>query len=96
VLTFNAVAADGSAISGQSAFKYDGKDYPFSGSPDYDTVSLRRVNASTVKSWLKKTGKVVGTTIRTISAHGKVPILSTKVTNAKGVKSEHIAVYYKQ
>jgi len=95
-LRFNGVAADGSAISGQSTFKYDGKDYPFSGSPDYDTITLKRVNGSTVKSWLKRAGKIVGTTTRTISAHGKVLTLSTKVMDAKGVKSDHVAVYDKQ
>ena len=71
-------------------------DYPFLGSPNYDTISLKRVNGSTVKSWLKKAGKVVGTTTRTISAHGKVLTLSTKATDAKGVKSDNVAVYDKQ
>jgi len=29
----------------QFTAKYDGKDYPVTGSPDYDAISLRRVDA---------------------------------------------------
>jgi hypothetical protein len=95
-LTFNGVAADGSPMSGLSTYKYDGKDYPITGSKDYDTLSLKRLNGTTVRSTLKKSGKVVGAAIRTLSAHGKVMTLSTKVTDAKGGRYDNIAVYDKQ
>lgn len=95
-LTVNAVAADGSPISWQATFKYDGKDYPITGSPNYDTLSSKRVNGSTVKSTQKKAGKVVGTTTRTISAHGKVLTLSSKGVDAKGIAHDDVAVYDKQ
>jgi hypothetical protein len=95
-LTVTGVAADGSPISGQSTFKYDGKDYPITGSPDYDTLSLKRINGSTVKSTQKKAGKPVGTTTRTISAHGKVLTLSSKGTDAKGTPYDNVGVYDKQ
>ncbi len=95
-LTFNGVAADGSAISGGSTFQYDGKDYPITGSPDYDTLSLKRVNRHAVKSLLKKDGKVIGTTTRTITAHGKVLTLSSRGKNAKGVRFHSVAVYDRQ
>jgi len=80
-------------MSGHSTFKYDGKDYPITGSPDYDTLSLKRLNGSSVRSDLKKAGKVVGTTIRTISAHGKVLTLSTKGKNSQGAAFDFVAVY---
>jgi hypothetical protein len=95
-VTFNGVAADGSPTSGKSTFKYDGKDYPMTGSPDFDTLSLKRVNATTVKSVQKKDGKVVGWTTRTVSAHGKVLTLSSKGTNVKGAPFHSVAVYDKQ
>ena len=38
-LSFTGVAADGTQTSGQSNYKYDGKDYPISGSPDFDTLA---------------------------------------------------------
>ena len=90
------MAANGSALSQQSTFKYDGKSYPMSGSADYDALSLQRVNDTTVKSTLLKSGKPVGTTIRTISKHGKVITLSTKLKDANGNRNEMIAVYDKQ
>jgi len=95
-LTYSGVAANGSPISGQSTFKYDGKDYPMSGSPDFDTISLKRVNATTVKSVQKKDGKVIGWTTRSVSAHGKVLTLSSKGKDAKGMEFHSVAVYDKQ
>jgi hypothetical protein len=95
-LTFSGVAADGSAISGQSTFKYDGKDYPITGSPDYDTLSLKRVNGHTVKSLQKKDGKVVGRTMRTLSGHGKVLTLDSRGKSADGKSFHNVAVFDKQ
>jgi hypothetical protein len=96
VLTFTGVTADGSTVSGQSTFKYDGKDYPITGSPDYDTLSLKRVNHTTVKSLQKKDGKVIGSTIRTISGHGKVLTLTSRGKSANGKSYHNVAVYDKQ
>jgi hypothetical protein len=96
LLTFSGVAADGTAISGQSTFKYDGKDYPITGAPDYDTLSLKRVSHTTVKSAQKKDGKVIGWTTRTITSHGTVLTLSSHGTDAKGAKFKSVAVYDKQ
>jgi hypothetical protein len=95
-LMLSGVAADGSPISGQSTFKYDGKDYPFTGSANYDSISIKKVNGTTAKSSLKKDGKIVGTTTRSVSAHGKVLTLATKITDSKGVKHDEVAVYDKQ
>ncbi len=95
-LTFSGVAADGSQVSGQSTFNYDGKDYPISGSPDFDTLSLKRVNGSTVKSTLKRGGKRVGTATRTVSAHGKVMTLATKAKDVKGSPYDNVMVFDKQ
>jgi hypothetical protein len=38
----------------------------------------------------------VGTTTRTISAHGKVLTLSSKGVDAKGIPHDDVAVYDKQ
>ena len=95
-LTFSGVAADGTPTSGSSTFKYDGKDYPITGSPDYDTLSLKRVNRTTVKSLLKKDGKVIGHTTRTITAHGKLLTLSSSGKDAKGTRFHQVAVYDRQ
>jgi hypothetical protein len=95
-LTVTGVAADGSAISQQSTFKYDGKAYAMTGSPDFDALSLKRVNGSTTTSTLMKAGKRVGTSTRTISGHGKILTLSTKVTGADGKPRSIVQVFDKQ
>lgn len=95
-LTFSGVAADGSAVSGQSTYKYDGKDYPISGGDGFDAISVKRINGSTVKSAMKKSGKIVGWTTRTVSAHGKVLTVASKAKNDKGVAYDNVAVYDKQ
>ena len=95
-LTISGVAADGSAVSGKSTFKYDGKDYAISGSPDYDTLNLRRVNQSTVTSVQKKDGKEIGSTTRTVSAKGKVMTLTSKGKSAKVEAFHNVMVFDKQ
>jgi hypothetical protein len=95
-LIVTGVAADGTAISQKSTFKYDGKDYSFSGSPDYDTLSLKRVNNSTVSAAMKVGAKTVGTTVRSISDHGKKLTLTTNAKNAKGKKYHSVAVFDRQ
>ena len=95
-VTVNGVRADGSALSQQSTFKYDNKAYLWSGSADNDSVSLKRVNGSTVTAVLMKAGKKIGTSTRTISGHGKVLTLSSKVTDADGKANTNVLVFDKQ
>ena len=90
------VASSGAAISQSATLTYDGKDVPFTGSPYYDTLSLKKVNGTTVKSQLKKAGSVVGTTTRTLSGGGKVLTLSTSLKTAKGGTTHDTAVYDRQ
>jgi hypothetical protein len=92
----NGARADGSAVSQQSTFKYDGKEYRWTGAADYDGVSLKRVNGSTVTAVMMKAGKKVGNTTRTISGHGKILTLSTKVTGADGKPYSTVLVFDKQ
>jgi hypothetical protein len=95
-LTFSGVAADGSPMSGGSTFKYDGKDYPITGLPNYDAIALTRVDANTVKSTQKRAGKAVGTTTRTVSKDGKTMTLTSKGTSAKGTPYDDVLVFDKQ
>jgi len=90
------VEADGSAISQSATLTYDGKDCPITGNPAFDTLSLKKINGSTVKSVQKKDGKIVGHTTRTISAKGKVLTLSTALRTAKGGTTHDVAVYDRQ
>jgi hypothetical protein len=78
------VTSEGKEVTAETTYKYDGKDYPLTGSPDYDTVSARRIAANTVEITQKKSGKVVGTATRNVSKDGKTLTLAMRSTNAKG------------
>lgn len=82
--TVTGVAADGSAISQSATLTDDGTDNAWTGSTTYDTVWLKRVNGTTVKADLKKGGKIIGHTTRTLTGKGTVMTLSTAVKTAKG------------
>jgi hypothetical protein len=95
-VTVNIVTASGSTVSEHATYRYDGRDYPISGNPREDALSLRRVNVRTTIITQKLSGKVVGTETRVISGDGKLMTISAKGTNAHGVPFERVAVYEKQ
>src|SRR6202451_324786 len=55
-LTVKTTAADGKESSTTLTFKEDGKPYPASGNPDFDMVSVTRVDAFTTHSTQMKAG----------------------------------------
>jgi hypothetical protein len=95
-LAWTAVGADGKESVVKVTFKADGQDYPVTGSPDFDAIALKRVDAFTVESTQKKGGKTVGTTVRTVSKDGEVLTLASKGTSANGVAFANTAVFDKQ
>jgi opacity protein-like surface antigen len=95
-MTYTGVAADGSAVNGKSTFRYDGKDYPISGSADFDTLSLKRIDATTIESTQKKAGKATGMTVRTVAGDGKILTLKSKGTDAKGKAYDNVMVFDRQ
>jgi hypothetical protein len=95
-LSFSGVSADGKQMSGKSTYKYDGKDYPITGSPDYDAIALKRIDSNTAKSTQKKAGKAVGTTTRKVSKDGQVMTLTSKGTSANGTPYNNMQVFDKQ
>jgi hypothetical protein len=70
--------------------------YPVTGNPNWDTVSLKRIDAYTVEFTRKKAGKVVGTGTSVISKDGKTRTITAEGVNAKGEKTSSTAVYDKQ
>lgn len=94
--TAKGVAADGSPTFAQCTFKFDGKDYPVTGSSIYDTLSLKRINALTVAFTGKKASKITEKGTRRVSADGKVLTVSMKGTDAKGDPFDAVEVFDKQ
>lgn len=95
-VTTKGVDAQGNPTSTGYTASYDGKDYPATGSPDYDMVSLRRISASIVHITRKKGGKVVSTLQRVVSPDGKALTVTRKGTDAKGQTATDVAVFEKQ
>lgn len=83
-LSYKRVGADGKEVSVQATYKYDGKDYPVTGAPDFDTLNARHIANNTAQFTLKRKGKPVGTTMRTVSRDGKTLTLTTRRADAKG------------
>jgi hypothetical protein len=88
--------ADGTAINASYTAKYDGKEYPVTGSP-YDTIAIKQVNANTLTFTQKKKGGKYNVTGRTVVAkNGKTAISTVKGTNAEGKAYSATVVYEKQ
>lgn len=95
-LTVTTTGADGKDTAQSLTFKYDGKASPVTGSPDFDSVAVTRVDAMTVTSVQTKAGATVGTGKRTTSADGKTLTFAQKGTHADGKKFDDVLVYDKQ
>jgi len=70
----------GQPIHTEYTAKTDGKDYPVTGAPTYDAVSVRQIDSHTREFTGKKAGQVIGTVRLTVSKDGKT---STGTWSAK-------------
>jgi len=70
-LVADQVGADGKTQKTEFTAADDGKDYPYKGDANYNTISIKRIDANTVESTLKLNGKEVGKARRSVSADGK-------------------------
>jgi hypothetical protein len=95
-VTIKTTAADGKESTQTTSFKDDGKPYPVSGNPDFDMVSITRVDASTVHITQTKAGATIGTGVRTVSKDGKTLTLAQKGTHSTGGKYDDVLVFDRQ
>jgi hypothetical protein len=95
-VTIKSTAADGKEATQSASFKDDGKPYAVSGNPDFDMISIARVDASTVNITQTKAGATVGTGVRTVSKDGKTLTLAQKGTHATGGKFDDKLVFDRQ
>jgi hypothetical protein len=91
-VTSTTVRANGKKIVVHYTAYLDGKDYPVTGSPDYDTVSLKR-NGVTVEGTRKKDGKVVQTYQRVVSEDRRTMTVATTGKDASGQTLNSVAVF---
>jgi hypothetical protein len=87
---------DGNPTHVQYDAKFDGQDYPITGAPNADTISVKRVDANTITSTVKKGGEVVMKVTSTVSKDGKTRTSTFKGKDAKGRDVNNVVVYGKQ
>jgi hypothetical protein len=76
--------------------KFDGKDYPVTGIPYGDMVVVKRIDANTIQTTIKKGGQVVMTVTAKVSADGKTRTSTFKGKDAQGHAVHNVVVYDKQ
>jgi hypothetical protein len=95
-VTSETLTADGKKVTVTYTANFDGKDYPLTGSPMADTVSLKRRDARTTERTDKKGGKVVQVLTRVVSVDGKTMTVTLKGTNPQGQAVNNVIVFDKQ
>lgn len=87
---------DGKPIHSEWTGKFDGKDYPVTGSPVEDARTYTKVDDRTLEFTSKKGGKAFVTGRVVISADGKSRTVTTTSTDSSGNKIQNTAAYDRQ
>ena len=95
-LSVDGMNAKGEPVQFEYTAGYDGKDYPVTGAPMFDSILLKRADDGTVNSTAKKGGKVVSTSTRAVSKDGKELRVTTKGTNENGETYTNVMVFDKR
>jgi hypothetical protein len=87
---------DGTSLNSSYTFKYDGKEYPATGG-QFDTITVKRIDANTINWEVRKTGGKYHMTGRTvISADGKTRTQTSTGTDAAGKPATATVVFDRQ
>ena len=87
---------DGKTVHTEWTGKFDGKDYPVTGSADTDSREYTQVNPHTTTFANKKNGKVTLNGKIVVAADGKSRTVTVSGTDSSGKKVSSTAVYDKQ
>ena len=95
-ITLEGKDATGKRVRAEWTGKYDGKDYPATGSPDFDSLAYTKTDDLHYKSTNKRAGKVMGTAEIVYSPDGKNRTVTSDGSNVKGEEIRATAVYDKR
>ena len=90
------VSPDGKAIRYEYTVRFDGKDYPVTGSLKFEAISVSKVDDRTFDWIMKKDGKTVSRGRTVYSPDGKFRTLTYAWTDSSGRKLEVTAVFERQ
>jgi hypothetical protein len=93
--TIVTVFPDGTSTTVGYVANYDSLEYTVTGSPDADTIALKKVAPRTAEAVLSHAGMVMAITSRTISEDGRTMTIAYK-GSLLGRQVDYVAVYDKQ
>jgi len=70
-------------------------EFPVMGTPAYDTIRLKRIDARTAEAVLSHAGRVFGTARRVVSEDGRTLTITFRQEN-QGILESNVAIYRKQ
>src|SRR5262249_54438260 len=90
------VDAEGKPTHGEYVAKFDGKDYPWKGNLNADSISLKRIDDNTYEGTWKLKGKTTIISKTVVSKDGKSRTSTQTGTDAQGRTVNNTVVYDKQ
>jgi hypothetical protein len=95
-VTVTGIDSAGNPIHSEWTGKFDGREYPVTGSPTADERSYRRIGSHTLSFTQSKDGKITTTGRIDVSADGRSRTVTTTLTDSKGQKVHIMAFYDKR
>jgi hypothetical protein len=95
-LTSDGVDSEGNPTHGEYVSKFDGKDVPWTGNPNADAASAKKIDDNSYENVWKKGGKTTITAKAVVSKDGKTLTTLQKGTDAKGQTVNNTVVYDRQ
>jgi hypothetical protein len=93
--TIKTTHANGRTTTVEYVADYDSVEYAVTGSPDADTIALKKVAPRTAEAILSHAGQVMATVRRVISEDGKTMTIAYQGT-LLGERADYVAVYDKE
>ena len=94
--TIKTTYSDGHSADVEYTAEYDSLEYPVTGSPEYDSIKLRKVDNFTSEAVLGHAGRVFATARRIISEDGKTMTITYQTVPSTGSQINNVMVYDKQ
>jgi hypothetical protein len=95
-LDSDGVNSEGTSTHAEYVSRFDGKDVPYTGNPDADAASAKKIDDNHFTNVWKKDGKATISAKAVVSNDGKTLTINLTGTNAKGATVNNIVVYDRQ
>jgi hypothetical protein len=95
-VTVKTIEADGHTATMHISANYDGKDYPVTGSSDYDVIKLTKISERVAEATLMHGSRLIATARREVSPDGKTMTITYKTPQDQEHAINNLAVYDKQ